>query len=297
MTAVRILERPVTATLLGVRFWDPVTERVPQAGLAVTLRPDHGDRLGPARHAFPAAAGVFAFRGLQGLRGFEQADGEASAVSPLPRLPFVLQVADPERRFLPVAVRLMLPLPYRGLFPRDPAEPEGSFGGDRQFTLFSAPSRAIPNWQALVSGRLALADGSPAAHAGVEIDLGGGLAHQGFADAEGGFAVAFPFPPMPAGPATSPPSAQALADIEWPYLLRVYFDPALLEPVPGTGLPDHLGMLEQVLGPPSQVFAMPPSDGGVPMESLPGVLTRGRDAVARTAGLSTLVINPVASSP
>ena len=132
---------------------------------------------------------------------------------------------------------------------------------------------------------------------GVEVDLGDGLIHQGFADSAGRFVLPFSYPALPTGAGGSPSAPPSFADAEWPYQLRVYFDPGLLDRLPGTDLPDHLGMLEQFLGQSSEVFAVAPTDGGVAMESLPGVFRRGQDAVARTAGLSTLVITPVTGSP
>ena len=72
-----------------------------------------------------------------------------------------------------------------------------------------------------------------------------------------------------------------------------------LEPLngDGTGLPDHISLLDQFAGPASTVFALAPADGGVPVPFLPGVLRRGQDSIARTAGLSSLVVQPATGSP
>lgn len=295
--AIRVIERLETVTVFGLRLRDSLTGEGAGAEIRATLRPEQGDRPGPARAAFVTGGGVHAFRALPGLGAFERAEPEATEASPVPRAPFVLEIRDPLNRYLPVALRVALPLPYRGLFPRAPGEPADASGGDRAFDLFSAPGRTVAQWHALVQGRIVLPDGEPAAHAGVEIDLGDGLLQQGFADADGRFALPFPYPPVPADPAASPPAPLALADVEWPYALRVHHDPALLDPIPGTGLPDFLGMLEQFLGPAAGVYALAPAEGGVPLPFLPGALRRGRDEIARSAGLSSLVIMPIAGSP
>ncbi|MEL7259834.1 MAG: hypothetical protein AAGK69_00565 [Pseudomonadota bacterium] len=297
MTDVRILERLPTVTLFGTRLFDPLSGEVLAGGFDVTLRQDHGARLGPVQRAFLTGSRVYAFQRLPGLRGFEHADPDTLAQSPLPRVPYILEIRDPEARFLPVALRLFLPLPYRGLFPLGEAEPAGSLGGDRRFQLYSAPSRAIATWQGRVTGELTQADGTPAAHAAIEVDFGNGLIHQGLADARGRFALPFAYPPVPQSAGASPPAPEALADVAWPFSVRVHYDPAQHDRIDGTGLPDHISLLDQFAGPASNVFALAPADGGVPVPFLPGVLRRGQDSIARTAGLSSLVVQPATGSP
>lgn len=48
MTDVRILERLPTVTLFGTRLFDPLSGEVLAGGFDVTLRQDHGARLGSA---------------------------------------------------------------------------------------------------------------------------------------------------------------------------------------------------------------------------------------------------------
>ncbi len=297
MSDVQVLERLPTVTLFGMRLFDLLRALTLPAGMTVTLRQDHGARLGPAQHAFVTARRVYAFQRLPGLRDFENASPAALAQSPLPRVPYVLEIRDPDARFLPVALRLSLPLPYPGLFPRGASEPADSLGGDRRFPLYAAPSRTMATWDAVIAGQLSQADGSPAPHAALEADFGNGLIHQGFADASGTFVLPFAYPPAPPGGSTSPPAPESLADMEWPFSLRVHYDPALHDEINGTGLPDHLGLLEQFLSPPSNLFAIAPDQGGVPVPFLPGLLRRGQDSIARTAGLSTLVVQPATGSP
>ncbi|MEM9869890.1 MAG: hypothetical protein AAF822_01435 [Pseudomonadota bacterium] len=297
MTDVRILERLPTVTLFGTRLFDPLSGEVLAGGFDVTLRQDHGARLGPVQRAFVTGSRVYAFQRLPGLRGFEHADPDTLAQSPLPRVPYVLEIRDPAARFLPAALRLFLPLPYPGLFPRGTAEPAGSLGGDRRFQLYTAPSRALATWQGRVTGELTDPGGAPAAHAAIEVDFGNGLIHQGFADGQGRFAVPFAYPPVPTSGGASPPAPESLADVEWPFSLRVFYDPAQQDMIDGTALPDHVSLLEQFAGPASNVFALAPADGGVPVPFLPGVLRRGQDSIARTAGLSSLVVQPATGSP
>jgi hypothetical protein len=297
MQSVRSLEILDVFTPLGIRFWDPLTATSPRTGIRATAAPDLGDRLGPERAALVTASGIFAFRNLPGLRAVERPDGTSAATSPELRQPFVLQVRDAESRFLSASLRVLLPLPYRGLFPRDPAEPPSGAGGDRRFLLFSAPSRPVAAWHGVITGRLALPDGRAAGHAALRVEFGVGVSHHGFADGEGIFAIQFPFPEIAPDAGASPPQNRALGDLEWPFELRVFYDPGRLALLPGLGIPDYLAVLDQLLAPNAQVFAVHPGEGGAPLESLPGVLRRDREAVARTAGSPALVILPVTSSP
>src|SRR5437773_1580626 len=114
--AVRlILERTSVFTPLGIRFWDPARNVPVTDDLVVTARPDGA--FGRVTPAFRTASGVYAFEGLPGMYTVEHPDvpPEPPAGPPTPQ-PFLIEVADLQRRFLPILFRVELPLPYRGLF-------------------------------------------------------------------------------------------------------------------------------------------------------------------------------------
>lgn len=292
---VTVLERLSVFTPLGVRFWDPVTRSSPVDGLDVSLASDLGERLGRPRAAFRTGGGVFAFRNLPGLDGIEQPGTEPVASPPVTR-PFVLQVVDRQRRFVPLALRLTLPLPYSGLYPRDPGEAPGE-GGNRRFLLMSAPARSVPLWQGHIAGRLANRAGDPAAHAAIAASFPTGETFVGIADADGAFAIALPFPEVLPGPPTSPPQSNAISAQEWPFTLRVHHAPGGLVPIPGTDLPDYTDILGQLEGPASPIYPTLPAADGTDVPDLAGVLRRDSTFAVRTAGADALLIDPVPTSP
>ena len=102
---------------LGLRFWDPVLDRPVGEGLLVSAWPLPAAR--PVTRAFRTRSGVYAFQRLPGLGPVERpsaSDNAPSAASPPGGRPFVVEVVDTRRRFLPAAVEIELPLPYRGVF-------------------------------------------------------------------------------------------------------------------------------------------------------------------------------------
>jgi hypothetical protein len=292
------LEEIAIFTPLGIRFWDPALETQVRAGLAVSAWPRPALR--PRVPAYRTASDVYAFARLPGLLAVENllpADGGSPPASPPERRPFVVEVDDSERRYLPVAFGVELPLAERGLFlsrpPGSPAEP-----APPGFFLFSAATRTVPGWLGVVRGELwDRVHARPAAHALVEVAVeGADAAAHGLADAAGRFAVVLAYPPLPGGLTSSPPPASPAfpSARSWGLALQVFYQPGDQRPLPGTTLPDYASVLAQE---PARVWPTRPEDGGVEAPEWLGELTLGRELLVRTTGLSTLLVSPAPSSP
>jgi hypothetical protein len=135
------LERQVLTCPLGVRFWDTATQRT-IGGLQVeAYPPNHPEK---RITAVPTRSDVYGFHGLPGLRDFENRvddDTRWLLESPLSPRPFVVEVNDPEERFLPA--RFVAEAPARVETLRDSTSPPG-FTTLRTETLYSRPSRLVP---------------------------------------------------------------------------------------------------------------------------------------------------------
>ncbi|HXH38588.1 MAG TPA: hypothetical protein VNN08_08165, partial [Thermoanaerobaculia bacterium] len=141
MTPLPVIDVQETLTLvtpLGVRFRDEATTTVIDDDLVVSVYPDGISEL--KTYGVVNRAGVFVFRGLQGMREVENGAGDDAfwAAHP-PTFGFVLEVSDRAGRFLPYAYSLKLPvrrlltLPVPSPLTQSDAMP-----------LFSAPSRQTP---------------------------------------------------------------------------------------------------------------------------------------------------------
>jgi hypothetical protein len=226
-----------------------------------------------------------------------------SPSSPPPTRPFILEVVDLERRFLPAALRLALPPPSFGVFlARPPGSPSGT--PPPGFYLFSSPTRPRGAGVAVVRGELAdAATGAPAAHALVRVAVAGQPDRFGLADAGGRFAVQFPLPPLvgglgrlfvsPEGAPASPPGPP-IADRTWDIAVAVFSEPAALAPLPGTDLPDLARVLDQL---PADIVSAAGSPPAPPAPEWLGTLRYDGEVVARTAGDSRLLIVPAGSPP
>ena len=292
---VRVLEQLSVFTPLGIRFWDPVLDRQVRDGLRVTAWPASTQR--PVVTAYRTQSDIYAFQDLPGLRDLEYGfSGQHTAPgSPPAQQRFVVQVEDARRRFLPVALAIDLPLPYRGVFPRNgvhsPAQtsPPG-------FLLYSSIARPLPSWLAAVRGELiASTTGQAAAHAVIRVQIAAnGRSWFGLSDEQGRFAVYLPYPTLGEGIGASPPLGQgSLFTQSWPLSLQVYYQPEL--PVlAGSELPDYLDILSQT---PAAIWQQPPSNGNTPTMEWAGVLEFGRELIVTTTGLTHLLISPAGSSP
>ena len=213
----RLLETVTRTAPLGLRFLDEVTGAVVSEGLTV-LHPRAGSEV-PAR-ASATRGGLFALRGLPGLREVERGDGgEAFWASPPAGGSFRIEVRDALGRFHDFAFDATAPT--RGLF----AEPCGSPPrGEAGVPLFSTPSRPAPAAGAVVRAELRDADGGgPAAWARLEVETAGGRA-RGVADARGAVAVFLPYPPLPTTVASPPAQSRpSLLEQTWPVSIEAFY--------------------------------------------------------------------------
>lgn len=257
------LETVTRVAPLGVRFRDVVTDTLVGDGLSVTAYP----AAAPARRVTAQVnrSGVYVLHRAPGLRAFERGAGDAAfwadAATPVP---FVVEVEDLERRFLPFSFEAELP--FKGLYnwtsPLDPA-PASPPDLPRNVPLYSAPTRRAPAGMAVL--RAELRDpltGAPAAWAVVEARLDGQVIARGFADERGRLALFFPYPaPLkfpPASPPDSPPAAQGppLTQQEWHVTLSAAYAPAP-PPAPGAAgaqAHDLRATLAQLLAPPADLW-------------------------------------------
>ena len=286
-----------TFTPLGVRFWDAISGAPAIGGLEVSARPLTGDW--PDTPAFRTPSGVYAFRGLPGLRQVEYPVGPEPVRDTLsPPAPFVVRVRDRLRRFLPTVV--LVPAPHLGLAGMLPADgdPAGSIpagDGVPGIYLFSAPSRPVLSDVAVVRASLAeQGSGIPAAHARLDV-VAGGTRWAGVADALGNVAVLFPYPLFegvaavpspPPGTGGIPPAEQS-----WAVQVSVRHQPEALDFIPDPDVPTLASILAQS---PDVLWQ---DDRGPPTTELHAELSFGRELVLRTQGTeeSTLLVG--AASP
>ncbi len=289
-----VIEELATFCTLGVRFWDATTDAQIRGGLRVRLWPEGALR--PAVTANRTYSDIYAFHRVPGLGAIERPPvvGSGSLGSP-GALPFVMEVVDLERRFVPSAIGLSLPLPDRGLFLTQlPGSPVLSTPG---FYLFSAQTRARAPNIAVVRGELLDDDtGAGAGHALVRVEIPGESPAYTIADARGAFAVHLPFPPLPGGlrplDASPPgPLGPPIADRTWQLTVAVFYQPGLLTPLPGTDYPDVRNVFNQARAGLVLDSDSPP----VVADRWLGTLDFGGEVVLRTGDLSTLAVVPATS--
>jgi hypothetical protein len=215
----KFLERVRLVAPLGVQFWDATQGAVVGTGLSVEVFAEND----PTRR-FQAAAnrsGVYSVRGLPGLRDYENGGALPAAFGP-----FVIEVNDPDGRFLPFHLVVTEP----GLVKWDVPNNEP------MVPLFSVPARVVPAGMAVVRARLVWVDPidstkqQPAAGAVLEITAGGTLV-RGLADERGEVAVLFPYPTVDdPDPNVNPPPIVLPADRNWKIKVQARFATAATRP-------------------------------------------------------------------
>lgn len=284
-----------TFTPLGIRLWDPVLDQQIIDDLIVTAHPSHiPDN---KAMAYRTRSDVYSFSHLEGMRGIEYGyENYDETASPDKRHNFIVEIRDKHKRYIDVAFPVDLPLPYSGVFLSSGPEssphvmPKGVY-------LYSSPTRAIPGWNALVRGEI-LDQGSnkPAAHALLRVGTDDGEYWYGIADDKGRFSVMFPYPVLQDGFGASPitPDHKPLHLQTWDLQLEVFYSPNTLENLSGTFLPDYLSILKQEA---AQIWPQPESEGGTPVVALPILLEYQKSTIARTDGLTQLLVSPLQASP
>ena len=279
---------------LGIRFWDPARGVPVTDGLTVTVRPEGSRR--PGRAAARTLSGIYAVHHFPGLRAMEYPSDDVALGSPLQARPFVVEVVDNQRRFLPATLRVVAPWP--GVFPVADVtrEPHG-------FHLFSAPTRpttlALAAVRALLEERVDAVTRRPAAHAVLAVQVQGLPAVQptwhGVADAEGSVAVLFPYPTFTGSAPTGSPLLAPPADRRqrWRVSITVLSSPPALHVPEGSRQPDLGSIFGQ-----AQTVVWPSLIGGTaPVAEYQAELVFGEELVLRTGENSALVIGPGGSPP
>ena len=277
----RVIEEVSVLAPLGIRFWDPVQDAQIRAGLEVIARPAGSP--GPTHQAFRTGSDIYAFHNL-GVR--------APLTSPPATSPFVVEISDRERRYLPVAFDVDLPLPYSGVFLTGNGDsPPGS--GPAGFYLYSAPTRSGASGLGVIRGELFdLVGDRPAAHAVVRIVLPGQGSRHGVADSAGRFAVVFPYPAFEESLASSPGGGEAtpVSQRTWDFDLEVFYDPATHQALSGTSIPEYSSILGQPQG---RLWVNEPASpvDAEAVQQWPGSLRFGRELVVKTEGHSQLLVS------
>jgi hypothetical protein len=294
------LRETVTATTpLGIRFWDPVTNRQVTEGLRVSAHTTIGTRrLGEAPGSQPiwprawarrTRGGIYAFHTLPGL-------GHAEPGLPVNAREYWLEVHDTTGRFMPVGFPLEAPRDpplYTGGASASPptTQPPG-------FYLFSAPARPLLSTLAAIRGQLEV-EGSdppaPAAYAVVTVEIEGMPRHRSISDAAGRFVVPFHYPRFDPGVGQSPPTGDPPTPPRqqcWEARLNVQYEPGRLRLAVDSDVPDLRTIRQQA---PADLWATPPP--AAPQPVLVEQLCFGHELTVRTDSYSTLVIRPAGSPP
>lgn len=285
-----VLDSVTRVAPLGVRFWDVVLARPPQHQLAVTAYSPS-----TPRQRTPAAinpSGIYIVQNVPALRVVESGRGDADYWAGVTQSPFVLEVIDPQQRFL--SFTFTARLPERGLFTWTcgPAAPPPEPG--LAVPLYSTPSRTFPAELALVRAELFDPQANtPAAWAVLEVSLGGQLLGRGIADSDGRVALAFDYPePIDYLPDSPMDSGRPLTEQQWTVQLTARYAPPASAPS-APGLPDLCATLEQTPG--SLWQRWNPPAGNTPLTE--AVLAFSRPLVLRSqdaggAPLSVLFLTP-----
>jgi hypothetical protein len=285
-------------TALGLQFADVATNAPVTGGLRVTaqLLDNASRRAGRLRTARANPAGIYAFFGLHPE---EQTEWEFGTFLQRRRRA-VIDVEDPARRFLPTS--FVVPLPQRGPFrgvDDDGLEPVGGQppqslavalprGSQLQgVALFSAPGRPLLAGLTALRAQLVVggaADPPPAPFAVVRIftrdEDGDEQLHAiGMADERGVVTLPLRYPRI--NPDDDPDPPPSLGRRTFDLAVRVAFDAAARDPLPGSTAPD----LGKLLGQAERRVAIArdaATEALTLRDGLPVVLRYGEEAVLRT---------------
>jgi hypothetical protein len=286
----RLTEQLTLVAPFGLRLWDIVSGQHVSAGLSVWAFPAHQ----PARRVAAVAnrSNTFVVHSAPGLRRFEHGGGNDESWASLPgRVPFVIEVEDRERRYLPFA--LDAELPSRGIFrwPHPPGRER--LAPETAVPLYPSAVYAVPQGMAVLRTELGdTSSNEPAAWALLEASFNGQLLGRGIADERGRVALIMPYPePLDytsggvGSPPGSPPGSFAagppLLQQEWRLQLRASYSPGgvaspLSPPRPAQTRPNLYDILAQQ---PTTLWA-----GSARTEQLTEVRLRyGRELIIRSS--------------
>jgi len=277
----RPLEILTTRTLLGIRLWDPATDRQVSEGIELTAWPETApDLITPA---FRTASGIFAFQNLPGMYDYEHplAGTDPLLGSPPITRPFLVKINDLRGNFMPVCFRVELPLSDSGLY--QPALISSPIDDEpARFYLFSAPSRqSLPGLAAIRATVSAIENGPAAAYALIEVEENGRRWY-GLADGRGCVTILFPYPTFITALGTSPPGLPP-SQQHWSLTIRVRYDPGLRSSLDAGELPTLRQIRNQA---DAQMWAT--EIAGSASFAQPFELTYGQELILRTGNQSSL---------
>lgn len=226
------LEKVETRTLLGIRFWDRLTNQIVMDGLKVKAQRLSGNlsqgisqqtvrRVGKAVWGKPMANGVIAFFGLSPYERSQDMNSDLLDSTAFPPQSVIVEVEDSQARFLPMA--FTVEIPFKGIFrgiigPNDLFKPPLKSSQALGVPLWSAPTRSVSSTFAVLRAQLVDRRKNPetnneenmaAAHALVMVKhTESGNKYAGLADKNGMLMLPFPYPPIPETTGGSPPLDQ-----------------------------------------------------------------------------------------
>lgn len=283
------MERVTTHTLLGIRFWDRLTNQVVADGLQVKaqrLSPDRSQRLGKPVFGRATPSGTIAFFGLTASE--RPIDPDQSPWEPeVAKEAVVIDLVDRSNRFLPMS--FVVQVPFKGVFrgQGDGFRPEAIAEEALGVQLWSAPTRPLPPGMAVIRAQIVLGDevdAPPAVNALVRVQdsasPSAGFDHYGLTDSRGVLLLLIPYPPRPDPPALNtpfPPLEQQTFSLD---LTVYYYSPALII-LPDSDVPD----IESLLSQPPVNIAIHRTGAGVLefRDEIPITLQYGRPLILGTA--------------
>jgi hypothetical protein len=272
---VQILERIIRRAPVGLRFTDLVRRATVNDGLRVEAWAS--DTTTPRFLAYRSpVSGVYGFRSLPGLQGYENGERPASDFCNGGSSDnFVITVDDTLGRYLPQV--LLICLPKEEIV---------------EVQLFSSPARPTPSGQGVIRGEVwDRVAGGPAGWALITATIGTGDPLVTVADARGMFALFVPYSAaLPSLTGDPPASATPLGEIQWDVTLRTLCQPASQRRVRGSDVPDTRSVLEQPAGTICSVIN--PDGSVVSAPTLVRSLRFGQELVATTENSARLIINP-----
>ena len=264
---LRPMEQISTQTLLGVRFWDRLSERSVNQRLRVTAQ--RVDAVTPTRRLGKAVLGRITPSGIVAFFGLSAAERPIAGATQLlwenlPTNQFVaIDVVDLRGRYLPMSFVVRLPQrgPFLGKEPPDGEEswletpllrPVPTVGEAPGIYLWSAPSRTVPSSATAIRAQLVVGEGEnppPAAYALAEVvqpadSMAAEFRYFGMADGQGTLLLPLPYPPIPNPVGMEfPPLAEQTFNLN----LNIYYDAATQETLPGSSVPNLVTLLTQPL--------------------------------------------------
>lgn len=292
-----VMEEINRFTPLGIRFWDPVFDCQIRDALHVTIHPVMNNQ--KISRAYRTIGDIYTFNHIYGLWDIETSpyQNEDETDSPLETKQYIVNIHDDSNRYLDVSLQISLPLPYRGVFLSNHHSGSPSTTSPKGLYLYSSTVRRAPGWVAMVRGEMIDVDSEqPVSGALLKITAEGGETHYGISDKQGRFMVLFAYPVLVEGFGGSPSSSshRPLSQLFWELELEVFYSPELQQRLPGSIAPDYISLLTQQA---AEIWEQEPGEGVSPVSALSLQLSLHKTIIARTEGLSNLLISTQDTSP